>query len=51
MLMEARRSSLMVIGTHHRGLMSGAFLGSVGQDVLVESRIAVCVVPSPSSTH
>lgn len=51
LLMEARRSSLMVIGTHHRGLMSGAFLGSVGQDVLVESRIAVCVVPSPSSTH
>ena len=45
LLMEARRSSLLVIGTHHRGLFAGAFLGSVGQDALVESRIPVCVVP------
>ena len=50
LLMEARRSSLLVLGTHHRGLFAGAFLGSVGQDVLVESRIPVCVVPRTALT-
>jgi nucleotide-binding universal stress UspA family protein len=46
LLAAARRSSLLVIGTHHRGILAGAFLGSVGQDTLVESRIPVCVVPA-----
>lgn len=50
LLMESRRSSLLVVGTHRRGLMAGAFLGSVGQDVLVESRIPVCVVPVATSS-
>ena len=50
LLMETRRSSLLALGTHHRGFFAGAFLGSVGQDALVESRIPVCVVPAVSST-
>ena len=49
LLMEARRSSLLVVGTHHRGLFASAFLGSVGRDALVESRIPVCVVPRAAS--
>lgn len=48
LLAAARRSSLLVIGTHHRGVLAGAFLGSVGQDTLIESRIPVCVVPAPA---
>lgn len=49
LLSEARRSGLLVIGTHHRGVLSGALLGSVGQDTLPESRIPVCVVPAQPS--
>jgi nucleotide-binding universal stress UspA family protein len=45
LLAEAKLSSLLVIGTHHRGIMEGAFIGSVGQDVLVEAVPPVCVVP------
>jgi len=39
-------ASLLVIGTHHRGLFAGALLGSVGQDVLAQSAAPVCVVPN-----
>lgn len=46
LLIEAKRSSMLVIGTHHRGVFAGALLGSVGQDILMESRIPVCVVPT-----
>lgn len=46
LLSEARRCSLMVIGTHRRSLLEGALLGSVAQDTLMGSRIPVCVVPS-----
>ncbi|MEV8268010.1 universal stress protein [Microbacterium sp. NPDC076911] len=46
LLSEARRCSLMVIGTHRRSLLEGALLGSVAQDTLRGSRIPVCVVPS-----
>lgn len=45
LLTEARRASLLVIGTHHRGPLTGAILGSVGQDTVAQSRIPVCVVP------
>lgn len=45
LLTEARRASLLVIGTHHRGPVTGAILGSVGQDTVAQSRIPVCVVP------
>jgi nucleotide-binding universal stress UspA family protein len=50
LLAEARRSSLVVIGTHHRGPLTGALLGSVGQDTVAQSRIPVCVVPATDPT-
>jgi nucleotide-binding universal stress UspA family protein len=53
LLAEARLASLLVIGTHHRGPVTGAILGSVGQDTVAQSRIPVCVVPvavSPAQT-
>ena len=46
LLSEADRSSLLVIGTHHRGVLEGALLGSVEQSVLSHTRTPVCVVPS-----
>ena len=46
LLTEARRSSLVVIGTHHRGPLAGAVLGSVGQDTVAQSRTPICVVPA-----
>lgn len=42
----SRTATMLVIGTHHRGVLSGAVLGSVGQDVLMQARIPVCIVPS-----
>lgn len=44
LLRAARRADLLVLGTHHRGLFAGAMLGSVGQDVLTQTRVPVCVV-------
>lgn len=51
LLSAASRSSLLVIGTHSRGVLAGAFLGSVAQDILPTSRIPVCVVPHPPAEH
>ena len=45
LLRAARGGSLLVLGTHHRGLLKGNLLGSIGQDVLSQCRIPVCVVP------
>lgn len=45
LLEEARRSRLLVLGTHHRGPVSSSILGSVGRGALVRSRIPVVVVP------
>jgi len=45
LLRAARGASLLVLGTHHRGLLTGAVLGSIGQDVLSQCRTPVCVVP------
>lgn len=50
LLRAARGASLLVMGTHHRGLVKGALLGSIGQDVLAQSRIPVCVVPGARSS-
>ena len=50
LLRAARGASLLVMGTHHRGLVKGALLGSIGQDVLAQSRIPVCVVPGDRSS-
>jgi nucleotide-binding universal stress UspA family protein len=49
LLAAAEGASLVVLGTHHRGVLAGAFLGSVGQDMLVESRVPACIVPAPTS--
>jgi len=45
-LLDRKDASLLVIGTHHRGLFAGALLGSVGQDVLSQSSVPVCVTPN-----
>ncbi|KAA9111408.1 universal stress protein [Microbacterium rhizomatis] len=39
-------ASLLVVGTHHRGVLAGGFLGSVAQDTLPAAPIPVCVVPA-----
>jgi nucleotide-binding universal stress UspA family protein len=39
------RASLIVLGTHGHGLISGLILGSTLQDVLRLGRVPVCVVP------
>lgn len=46
LLARAERSSLVVLGTHHRGLWAGALLGSVAQDVLRTVSCPVAIVPS-----
>jgi nucleotide-binding universal stress UspA family protein len=49
LLSAARNASLLVLGTHHRGLIEGAFLGSVAQDIIPQTPIPVCVAPTPSA--
>ncbi|TQK18843.1 nucleotide-binding universal stress UspA family protein [Microbacterium sp. SLBN-154] len=39
-------SSLLVLGTHGRGLLAGGFFGSVGQDLIGRLDVPVAVVPS-----
>jgi len=46
LLERSSDASLLVLGTHHRGLFAGALRGSVGHDVLGRSSIPVCVVPN-----
>lgn len=43
---SARDSSLVVIGTHGRGVLAGGFYGSVGQDLIGAVHTPVVVVPS-----
>lgn len=38
-------ASLLVLGTHHRGILEATFVGSVGREALAGSRTPVCVVP------
>lgn len=45
----ADRSSLLVIGTHHRGLIAGTVLGSVALDLIGLIRDPLCVVPAPAT--
>ncbi|SIR81304.1 universal stress protein [Microbacterium sp. RURRCA19A] len=42
----AARSSLVVIGSHGRGLVAGALLGSVGQDLVGSLERPIAVVPA-----
>ncbi|GAA1665205.1 universal stress protein [Microbacterium lacus] len=46
LLRASRAANLLVLGTHHRTLFTGAVLGSTGQDVLSQAHVPVCVVPS-----
>lgn len=50
LLRAARGASLLVIGTHHRGVIAGTLLGSVGQDVITQCRTPVCVIPAETSS-
>lgn len=45
LLRFAGASSMLVIGTHHRGPLAGSLLGSVAQEVLWRADCPVCVVP------
>ncbi|WP_082569114.1 universal stress protein [Microbacterium sp. Root180] len=45
LLRFASRSSLLLIGTHRRGVLAGSLLGSVAQEVLWRADCPVCVVP------
>lgn len=47
---RTERASLLVLGTHHRGPVEGALLGSVCQDALWLSSCPVCVVPATSQS-
>ncbi|WP_218869269.1 universal stress protein [Microbacterium sp. AK009] len=42
----ARDSSLLVLGTHGRGVLAGGFFGSVGQDLIGRLPTPIAVVPS-----
>lgn len=46
LLHRAPHSSLIVIGTHRRGVLAGGMLGSVGQDLIGQSPAPVMVVPN-----
>jgi nucleotide-binding universal stress UspA family protein len=48
LMSRSMRASLLVLGTHHRGPVEGAFRGSVCQDALWLSACPVCVVPARS---
>ena len=39
------RSSMLVMGTHHRGVVAGSLLGSVVQEVLWRAECPVAVIP------
>lgn len=45
LLHRAADASLLVIGTHRRGVLARTLLGSVAQSVLPQSSVPVCVVP------
>lgn len=49
LLNRAERTSLLVIGTHHRGLLEGAAFGSVAQDILWRIPCPVCIVPNDAA--
>lgn len=44
-----RRSSLIVIGTHRRGILAGGWGGSVSMDLIGTLTTPVCVVPNHSA--
>jgi len=48
---KGRDASLLVVGTHHRGFLADALLGTVGQDVLSQSAVPVCVAGNIARTE
>lgn len=44
------KSDILIMGTHGKGLIAYAFLGSVAQEVLQRIRIPVFVIPIPKET-
>jgi nucleotide-binding universal stress UspA family protein len=46
LLSASEGASVLVLGTHHRGRVRRALLGSVGREALQLSRVPVCVVPA-----
>lgn len=42
---SASVSSLLVIGTHHRGILAGGFVGSTTQDLIGLVDTPICIVP------
>lgn len=46
---EAEQCNVIVMGSHRKGFLSNAFLGSVTRSVLERSRIPVFIVPLPSA--
>ncbi|GAA2997136.1 universal stress protein [Microbacterium aurantiacum] len=44
---QAPRSSLLVLGTHRRGVVTGGLLGSVAQDLLGRVSTPVLIAPNP----
>lgn len=44
------RSSLIVIGSHRRGVLAGSLLGSVGQEIMWRAACPICVVPPGIAT-
>jgi nucleotide-binding universal stress UspA family protein len=51
LLRYAPRSSMLVIGTHHRGVLAGSLLGSVAEGVLWQAECPVAVVPRDAVLH
>jgi nucleotide-binding universal stress UspA family protein len=45
------RDALLVIGSHHRGVLSGGFLGSVAWDLIGQLGRPICVVPPVAATN
>jgi nucleotide-binding universal stress UspA family protein len=45
LIQEARRCSLVVVGTHGRGQLGSMLLGSTARDVMHNTAAPVCVVP------
>jgi nucleotide-binding universal stress UspA family protein len=45
LLSHTQHAALIVLGTHHRGALTGALLGSTGRVVLSQGEAPVCIVP------
>ncbi len=43
------KADILILGTHSKGLLYQAFLGSVTREVLLQTRIPVLIVPLPKT--